>query len=148
MKKTKKFLSFIVAIVFVIAVFMTSVFAEDGPTHDGFFTSDQYSPFTSITAWYDLNLYEFRAQTLASCSSGHDAIVETEIKWVDANDNLVVVHEHNHGYMGVYAQSTVYTEMNNYQPYDGMYESAHFYMYDWVMRIEAYLPGPSVVVVN
>lgn len=147
MNRTRKIISFIIAIIVVTTAFMTNVFADDEHTHDGEFSSNNYSPFTSISAWYDLYDDFFVAQTLASCSSGHDAIVETEIKWLDANYNLIVVREHTHGYMGVLAQSTVYTNMD-YRPNDGEYESAHFYMYDWVMRVEVYLPGPSIVNVN
>ena len=143
MKKAKKFLSFTVAIVFIIAIFMTNVFAIG---HSEEFSYPNYDVFNSITGWYDLSPYEFRAQTLASCSSGHTAMVETQIIWEDSvTHDSYFVYEHAHSYVGVYAQSTAYAEIDN-PP--SSYESDHFYYYDGVMRIEAYLPGPTIYIVN
>ena len=146
MRKTRKIVSFIISVVFVIAVFATSAFADYHPYYDGYFHRENFDVFNSITGWYDFDGDFFIAQTLATCSSGHEAKVETWIIWEDpVSLESHFEYEHWHGYMGIYAQSTVYAQVDNIPT---NYESAHFYIYDDELCIEAYLPGPTILIVH
>jgi len=121
---------------------MTSAFADYQPYYDGYFYRENFDVFNSIEGWYDFDDNMFVAQTVATCSSGHTAMVETWIIWEDpVSLDSHIVYEHTHGYVGTNAQSTVYSQVDNIPT---NFESGHFYYYDGVMRIEAYLPGPTI----
>ena len=142
MKRTKKLISFIIAIIFVIAVFMTNAFADDDLIGSGEFSSNDYSPFNSIHMWFGFNSTTFSAGTDATCNSGHVAMVDTEVKWEDSVTYIsYCVYNHSHTFTGTFATATVITNIDNLP---SSYESDHFYYYDGIMRIEAYLPGPHI----
>ena len=148
MSKTKKFLSFLIAILFVITVFMTSAFADNEDDYEEYerFYHTNYDVFNSIKAWCNISGNVFAAGTEATCNSGHVAMVETELKWEDSVTYIsYLVRNNSHTFTGTFATATAITNIDN-PP--SSYESDHFYYYDGIMRIEAYLPGPTIYIVN